>query len=68
MIYFQYSIEKGIGTGAYYVRPIRIATEEQGVLVWTIHIARRWQACIGPNTDGQCIEIFSFNIPIYIEP
>ena len=61
-------IEKGVGRVAYYVRLIRIATEEQGVLVWTIHIAPIWQACIGPDTDRQYIEIFSFNIPIYIAP
>ena len=67
-IWFQYYIENSIGRVAYYARVIRIAMEEQGVLVWTIHIAPRWRACTGPDTDRQYIEIFYFNIPIYIAP
>ena len=59
---------KSIGIGAYYDRLIRVATEEQGVLMWTISITPRWWARIGPDTDKQCIEIFSFNIPIYFAP
>ena len=67
MILFQDCIEKRIGTNAYYVILIRIATEQE-VLAWTIHIDPRWRACIRPDTDGQCIGKISFNIPIYITP
>ena len=45
-----------------YIRLIRIATEERGVLVWTRHIAPCWG---GTGTDMQCIKTFSSNIPIY---
>ena len=68
MIWFQYYTEKSIGRVAYYVRLIRIATEELGVLVLTIHIAPRWRTRIGHDADRQYIEIFSFNIPLYIAP
>lgn len=60
MICYQYFIEKRIGTGAYYVRLIRSVTEEQGELIWIIHIAPRWRAYIGHDTDRQCIDFFQY--------
>ena len=68
MIWFQYYIEKNCWNKCVLPQTNTYCYEELGVLEWTIHTARRWWARIGPDTDGQRIKIFSFNIPLYIAP
>ena len=59
-------LQKRIGTGAYYIRLICIVTEEQGVLVGQYIWSPVGKDALELYTDGQCIEMFFFNIPIYI--
>ena len=68
MICCQYYIEKSIGTGGYYIRRIRSATEER--VYWCGHyiLPPFGEDALRLVLIGNVSKIFSFNVPIYFAP